>query len=45
MTTRPSRNHSPVFKAKIAVVAVKGENNLIELAQKFDVLPNQIKQL
>ena len=44
MTKRPRRNHSPVFKAKVAVAAIKGEKTLIELAQDFDVHPNQIKQ-
>ena len=44
MTRRPRRNHSPAFKAKVAVAAIKGEKTLIELAQDFDVLPNQIKQ-
>ena len=44
MTRRPRRNHSPAFKAKVAVAAIKGEKTLIELAQAFDVHPNQIKQ-
>ena len=44
MTKRPRRNHSPAFKAKVAVAAIKGEKTLIELAQDFDVHPNQIKQ-
>ncbi len=44
MARRPRRNHSPAFKAKVAVAAIKGEKTLIELAQEFDVHPNQIKQ-
>ena len=44
MTRRPCRNHSPAFKAKVAVASIKGEKTLIELAQDFDVHPNQIKQ-
>ena len=44
MGRRPRRNHSPAFKAKAAVSAIKGEKTLIELAQEFDVHPNQIKQ-
>ena len=40
----PRRNHSPAFKAKVAVAAIKGEQTLIELAQDFDAHPNQIKQ-
>ena len=44
MSKRPRRNHSPVFKAKVALAAVKGEKTLAELAQQFDVHPNQITQ-
>ena len=44
MARRPRRNHSPAFKAKVAVAAIKGEKTLIELAQDFDLHPNQIKQ-
>ena len=44
MARRPRQNHSPAFKAKAAVSAIKGEKTLIELAQEFDVHPNQIKQ-
>ncbi len=40
---RPRRNHSPAFKAKVAVAAIKGGKTMIELAQEFDVHPNQIK--
>ncbi len=42
MSKRPRRNHSPAFKAKVALAAVKGERTLTELAQQFDVHPNQI---
>ena len=42
MTRRPRRNHTPAFKAKAALTAVKGEKTLAELAQPFDVHPNQI---
>ncbi|WP_273691783.1 IS3 family transposase [Ketogulonicigenium vulgare] len=44
MARRPRRNHSPAFKAKVAVATIKGEKTMIELAQEFDVHPNQIKQ-
>ena len=44
MSRRPCRNHRPAFKAKVAVAAIKGEKTLIELAQEFDVHPNQINQ-
>lgn len=42
MTKRSRRAHSPAFKAKVAPAAVKGERTLAELAQQFDVHPNQI---
>lgn len=44
MTRRPRRNHSPVFKAKVAIAAIKGEKTMIELSQELDIYPNQIKQ-
>ena len=44
MPKRPRRNHSPAFNAKVALAAVRGEQTLTELAQQFDVHPNQIKQ-
>jgi hypothetical protein len=42
MSRRPRRNHSPAFKAKVAVEAIKGEKTLIELSQAYDVHPNQV---
>jgi len=42
MSKRPRRTHTPAFKANVALVAVKGERTLAELAQQFDVRPNQI---
>jgi transposase len=44
MTKRSRRNHTPAFKAKVALAAIKGEKTLAELAQQFDVHPNQITQ-
>jgi transposase len=44
MARRARRNRTPAFKAKVALAAVKGEKTLTELAQQFDVHPNQIKQ-
>lgn len=42
MPRRPRRNHSPAFKAKVALEAIKGEEPLIVIAERFDVHPNQI---
>ena len=44
MSKRPRRNHSPLFKAKVAIDAVKGEKTLAELAKVHDVHPNQINE-
>lgn len=42
MSKRPRRNHSPAFKAKVAMEAIKGERTLAELAKRHDVHANQI---
>jgi len=42
MSRRPRRNHSPAFKAKVALEAIKGEQSIIEIAERFDVHPNVI---
>jgi transposase len=44
MTRRSRRNHSPAFKAKVALASLKGEETLAQLAERFDVHPNQITQ-
>src|ERR1035437_3796567 len=44
MSRRPRRNHTSVFKAKVALAAIKGEKTLSELAEQFDVVANQITQ-
>jgi transposase-like protein len=41
---RPRRNHSAAFKAKAAIAALKGDQTLVESAEKFDVHPNRITQ-
>jgi transposase len=42
MSRRKRRNHSPAFKAQVALAALKGDKTLAELAQQFDIHPNQI---
>ena len=42
MSRRARRNHTPAFKAKVALAAVKGERTITQLAEQFDVHPNQI---
>ena len=42
MSKRPRRNHTPAFKAKVALSAIKGDRTLAQLAEQFDVHPNQI---
>ena len=41
--SRKRRTHSPTFKAKVAVSAVRGDRTLSELAEQFEVHPNQIQ--
>ena len=42
MSRRPRRNHASGFKAKVAIAAIKGDRTLVQLAEQFDVHPNQI---
>jgi transposase len=42
MSRRPRRNHTPAFKAKVALGAIRGDRTLAQLAEQFDVHPNQI---
>ena len=42
MSRRPRRNHTPAFKAKVALAAIRGDRTLAQLAEQFDVHPNQI---
>jgi len=44
MSRRARRTHTPAFKAKVALAAIKGEMTLAQLAEHFDVHPNQITQ-
>ena len=42
MAKRPRRNHTPAFKAKVALEALKEEQTVIEIAERFDVHPNLV---
>jgi transposase-like protein len=37
MRRRPRRNHTPAFKAKVELAAIKGDRTLVWLAEHFDV--------
>ncbi len=39
---RSRRNHTPAVKAKVALAAVRGDRTIAQLAEHFDVHPNQI---
>ena len=42
MSKRTRRNHSPAFKAKVALAAIKGEKTLVDLARVYEVHPTQV---
>ena len=44
MSKRPRRNHAPAFKARVALDALKGEQTLVELSERYQVHPNQIAE-
>ncbi|NSY39587.1 hypothetical protein GKC28_15200 [Leisingera sp. ANG59] len=41
MRRRPRRNHSPSFKAKVALAALKGDGTLFEPVTQLELHPNQ----
>jgi transposase-like protein len=44
MSIRPRQKPSPAFKAKVALPAVHGDNTVPEIAQQFEVHPNQVTE-
>lgn len=44
MALTPRKQYAPDFKTKVALEALKGDLTLAELASKFEVHPNQIKE-
>lgn len=42
MNKKKRQNHSPEFKAKVAIEALKEQKTISELAQLYQVHPNQI---
>ena len=44
MSRRPRRNHSPAFKAKVAIEALGDGKTIAEIAHKHDVHPNQVTE-
>ena len=41
--SKERRKHSPAFKAKVALEAVKGEETVSQLAARYEVHPGQIQ--
>jgi transposase-like protein len=39
---KPRRNHSPAFKARVALEAIRGEKTVAEIAAHHEVHPNQV---
>ena len=41
--TKKRNKHSPSFKAKVALAAIRGDQTISELASHFGIHPNQIR--
>ena len=42
--SKKRRNHSPEFKAKVALAAARGDKTTAELASQYNIHPTQITQ-
>ena len=42
MSRLPWRSHWPAFKAKVTIAAIKGNRTIVQIAEQFDVHPNQV---
>ena len=42
MTKKTRRNHSPAFKSKVALAALKGEKTIAQLADQFGIHVSQV---
>jgi transposase-like protein len=42
MKRRARRNHTPAFKARVALAALKNDRTMAQLAEQLDVHPNPI---
>ena len=42
--SKKRRNHSPAFKAKVALAAIRGDKTIAQIASQFEIHPNQVSQ-
>jgi transposase len=42
--TKNRRKHSPSFKARVALEALKGEETIAKLASRYEVHPGQVRK-
>ena len=42
MTKKTRRNHSPAFKSKVALAALRGEKTIAQLADQFGIHVSQV---
>ena len=42
--SKKRRNYSPAFKAKVALVAIRGDKTITQIANQFELHPNQVSK-